>query len=147
MIMPFVWLGVIVVAIIVEASTYALVSIWFVPAAIVSMILAFFKVDLWIQIVVFFVISILLLVFLRPVTTKLLKIKKVPTNSDTLIGAKVIVTEQVNNILETGAGKIQGKTWTIKSTDDTINFEVGDIVIVKEIQGVKLICEKENKEE
>ena len=61
--MQFVWLGVIALAIIVEASTSALVSIWFIPSAIISFILALCKVDLWIQIVVFFVASALLLIF------------------------------------------------------------------------------------
>ena len=140
--MSWVWFGVIILAIVMEISTVALVSVWFIPAAIVSLILSFFNVELWIQVVVFIGVSLLLLIFLRPITTKLLKIKKTPTNADSLIGEKVVITETVDNIQSTGAGKIQGKVWSVKSYDDNVTYTPGDVVTVVEIQGVKLICKK-----
>lgn len=140
--MHFVWLGVIVVALILEATTAALVSVWFIPSALVSLILALCGVSIPIQIGVFVVMSLLLIIFLRPITSKLLKIKKTPTNADSLIGKKVIITELVDNIHATGSGKIDGKEWTVRSSDDNIIFTPGDAVTVIEIDGVKLICSK-----
>ena len=141
-IMQFVWLGIAVLAVILEAVTYALVSVWFIPAALISMILAFCNVGLPIQIGVFIVVSLLLLIFLRPITTKFLKVKRVPTNADSLIGKKVVITEKVDNIQSTGAGKIQGRVWSVRANEDNVIFEAGDVVTIDKIEGVKLICSK-----
>ena len=140
--MHFVWLGVIVVALILEATTAALVSVWFIPSALVSLILALCGVSIPIQIGVFVVMSLLLLIFLRPIATKVLKVRKTPTNVDSLIGKKVVITETVDNIQGTGSGKVDGKNWTVRSNDDNISFAPGDIVNIKKIDGVKLICSK-----
>ena len=139
--MQFVWLGVIALAIIVEASTSALVSIWFIPSAIISFILALCKVDLWIQIVVFFVVSALLLIFTRKFVERVLQKNKTEhTNLDAVVGQHAVVTERISNIDETGAVKVMGKEWTARSETDGVTFEVGDVVTVTEIRGVKLIC-------
>ena len=46
-VMPWVWLGVIVAAIVTEASTFALVAVWFIPSALISLLLSIFKLPLW----------------------------------------------------------------------------------------------------
>ena len=51
--MIYVWLGVVVMAIVAEAATTDLIAIWFMPAALVSLILAVAHIPLWIQVVVF----------------------------------------------------------------------------------------------
>lgn len=138
--MQYVWLGVMVLAIIIEATTSTLVSIWFIPSAIISLILALCKVDLWIQITVFVVVSALLLICTRKFVEKLLKKNKTEhTNLDAVIGQSAVVTERISNVEETGAVKIMGKEWTARSVDDSV-FEIGDVVTVDEIRGVKLIC-------
>ena len=136
-----VWLAFIVLAVIAEAASAALISVWFIPGAIVALILSLFGVPLWVQIVVFAVISILLLVFTRKLVKKFLAGKGQPTNADAVIGQKAVVTERVSNIEETGAVKVMGKEWTARSEGGEI-FDVGDVVTVKEISGVKLICNK-----
>lgn len=135
------WLAFIVLAVIAETATAALISIWFIPGAIVSLVLSLCKVPIWVQIVVFVVISAVLLLSTRKLVKKLLKGKGQPTNADAVIGQKAIVTERINNIEETGAVKIMGKEWTARSDNDE-TFDVGDVVTVKEISGVKLICNK-----
>ncbi len=135
------WLAFIVLAVIAEASSAALVSIWFIPGAIVSLVLSLFDVPLWVQFVVFAVISAVLLLSTRRFVKKFLKGKGQPTNADAVIGQKAIVTERVSNIEETGAVKLMGKEWSARSDGDE-TFDVGDVVTVKEISGVKLICNK-----
>ena len=51
------WVAVIAIAAIAEAETCDLVAIWFIPGALISMIMAFCGVDFWIQAVVFIAIS------------------------------------------------------------------------------------------
>lgn len=143
--MIFVWLFVIVAAIVVEASTVTLVSIWFVPSACISLILALCNVRLWIQLVVFFGVFLLLMILLKPVFKKNLGLKRVATNADTVIGAQAVVIEPINNLLAQGQVKVRGQIWTARSYDEAITFEEGEIVTVLSIEGVKLICKPINQ--
>jgi membrane protein implicated in regulation of membrane protease activity len=138
--MVFVWLFVIVAAIVLEASTVSLVSIWFVPSACISMILALCDVKLWIQLMVFFAVFLLLMVILRPVFKKNMGLKIVPTNADTLIGMQAVVIEQIDNLHAKGQVKIRGQVWTARSANEKIVYEEDEVVTVVAIEGVKLIC-------
>ena len=66
----------------------------------------------------------------------------IPTNLDSVIGKEGVVTETINNIEGKGCVKVWGKEWSAISDDPDIVLENGDIVIIKEIRGVKLICIK-----
>lgn len=140
--MVFVWLFIIVAAIVLEASTVSLVSIWFVPSACISLILAFCKVPLWIQLLVFFGVFLLLMLLLKPMFKKNLGLKKVATNADALIGAQAVVTEPINNLYAQGQVKIRGQVWTARSSDESVTFDVNEVVTVVSIEGVKLICSR-----
>ena len=138
--MVFVWLFIIVAAIVLEASTVSLVSIWFIPSACVSMILALCDVKVWIQLTVFFALFFLLMLILKPVFKKNMGIKIVPTNADTLIGMQAVVIEQIDNLHAKGQVKIRGQVWTARSADENIIYEADEVVTVVAIEGVKLIC-------
>ena len=138
--MVFIWLFVIVAAIVLEASTVSLVSIWFIPSACVSMILALCNVKVWIQLIVFFALFFLLMLILKPVFKKNMGIKIVPTNADTLIGMQAVVTEQIDNLNSKGQVKVRGQVWTARSADENIIYDAGEVVTVLAIEGVKLIC-------
>ena len=58
-----------------------------------------------------------------------------------LLGKEAVVTEDINNTHATGAVKIKGTVWTARSSDDS-EIPEGEIVIVKAIEGVKLIVER-----
>ncbi len=140
--MQYVWLGVLIAAIIVEASTAGLFSIWFVPPALIAMILAFFNVPLYLQLTVFFGLSILLIIFSRTIWKKYTAAKPlVPTNADALIGQLGIVTEAVDNVAAVGAVKINGQIWSARSADGSL-IDANSRVKILKIEGVKLICEK-----
>jgi membrane protein implicated in regulation of membrane protease activity len=141
--MAFVWLFVIVAAIVMEAATVALVSIWFVPSACIAMILALCDVALWIQLLVFFAVFIILMIALKPVFKKNIGLKIVPTNADTVIGMQAVVTESIDNLRAQGQVKVRGQVWTARSSDEKTIYEAGEIVSVLAIEGVKLVCSKE----
>ena len=75
------------------------------------------------------------------------KKKIVHTNADSVIGKKAVVTEKVDNIAGVGACKIEGKEWTARSDEENTTFEVGEVAVIKEISGVKLILVKDKKKE
>ena len=138
--MQYFWLGVLIVALIVEAATAGLLSIWFVPPALVSMLLAFFNVPTYLQVVVFFGLSLLLIVFSRTIWKKYTTFKPIePTNADALIGKTGIVTSKINNINSVGEVKISGQYWSARSFDGSEIPEDSMVEIVS-IEGVKLIC-------
>ena len=135
--MTYVWAAVIVAALLLEGVTFGLVAIWFVPGALVALIMSLFSVPLPWQILAFGVISVITL-FLG------LKIrrKKTKTNVDSLIGKTVLITEEVNNIEAKGTGKLNGQVWTVRANNPAEALVPGDLAIVVAIEGVKLICRK-----
>jgi membrane protein implicated in regulation of membrane protease activity len=140
--MAYVWLGVIILAIIAEASTVSLVSIWFVPSACIAMILALCEVQLWIQLVVFFITFLLLMIFIKPLVKNCFRVKPVATNADTVIGLDAVVLEPINNLEAKGQVKVRGQVWSARSSEEAVTYAEGEIVRVLSIEGVKLICEK-----
>ena len=82
--MSLIWLGVLVLSIVVEATTMGLVSIWFIPGALISLVLSFFDVGPAGQIVVFVVLAVVLLLFGRRLFRPFNKKEK--TNVEALIG-------------------------------------------------------------
>ena len=139
--MPYIWAAVFIAAIVIESQTMGLVAIWFMPSALIAMILAMLNVPLWIQGVVFVLLSVLLLIFGRKLFKSLFpKTKYTPTNVDALIGKEAVITEEVNNLEGRGAAKLNGQTWSVCAENEDEAMVPGDVVIVKEIRGVKLIC-------
>ena len=135
------WLVAMIVLLIVEGMVPGLVSIWFALGALAAMISSFFHAPFWLQLVWFAVVSLAALCITRPLVKKYVNAKIQPTNADALIGKECIVTECIDNIAGEGAVKISGQVWTARSADDSVKIEQGQIVRVKEIQGVKLIVE------
>ena len=139
--MPYVWIAVIITAVAAESMTSALVAIWFMPSAIVSMILAFFSVPVLVQVLVFMLVSALLIILSKMIFKNVLRVRPTPTNADTVIGESAVVTERICNMENKGLVKVRGQIWSAKSADGA-DLEPGDIVSVISIEGVKLICRK-----
>ncbi len=139
--MVWLWLSLLIALIITEAATVQLTTVWFAFGALVSMLLAVFGVkSILIQVIVFLAVSLVSLIATRPLVKKYVNKKSQPTNADRCIGSLAVVTEEINNLQETGGVKINGLIWTARSSSsDTIS--VGTTVTVKAIDGVKLIVE------
>lgn len=142
--MVYVWLGVLVAAVIVEFCTTQMVSIWFAIGALASFFVALAGVEqIWIQIVVFVIVSAIAVIVTRPLVKKMVNGKAEPTNADMVIGKTGVVTEVIDNLAPSGQVKVAGAVWTARSQDDSVIGE-NEKVIVKEISGVKLLVIKEN---
>lgn len=135
------WIIAMVVFLVVEAVTVGLASIWFAVGSLAAMICAMLDAQIWLQIVVFLVVSAAALYFTRPLVKKYVNGKVQPTNADMAIGKECRVTETINNIEGTGAVYVDGKTWTARSEDDEI-IEKDELVTALKIEGVKLIVSK-----
>ncbi len=144
--MPFFWIAVMVLAVLAESMTAALVAIWFIPSALISMILAFFEVSIPVQVVVFLAVSALLIIFFRAIFKKTLAARPTHTNADAVIGETAIVTDRICNIENKGLVKVRGQVWSARSADGD-DLEEGELVSVISIEGVKLICRKPETQE
>lgn len=142
--MPYIWIGVLLLALVTEALTADFVAIWFFPAALVSMILAFCGVPLPWQIFAFFLVGLVLALTTRRLCLRFLQRGEVPTNVDELIGKTALVTEEISNILEKGEVKLQGLCWSARAKDPREVIAVGTEVTVEAVQGVKLIVTLKN---
>ncbi len=131
----FLWLALFVVFLIVEAGTVALVSIWFALGALAALVSCVLGAEMWLQITVFLVVSLVLLALLwKRVRSKLTTTK---TNVDSMIGAEGYVTEAIDNLSYTGRVKLGGITWAARSTSGA-GIPVGTLVKVERIEGVKV---------
>ena len=131
----FLWLALFVVVLIVEAGTVALVSIWFALGALAALVSCVLGAEMWLQITVFLVVSLVLLALLwKRVRSKLTTTK---TNVDSVIGAEGYVTEAIDNLSYTGRVKLGGITWAARSTSGA-GIPVGTLVKVERIEGVKV---------
>lgn len=141
--MPFVWLILAVILGVAEAVTVSLISVWFAIGAVAAIIPAYFGVPLWGQILVFLMVSAIAFAFTKRFFKDIVKVKKQPTNSDSLIGTDGIVTTEINNLEGTGKVYISGLTWSAKSQNGE-NIPEGAVVTAKKIEGVTLVVKVKN---
>lgn len=132
----FFWLAMVILFLVMEGSTVALVSIWFAAGSLTAMITALLGGPLWLQVILFLGISAGLLALLRPLVRKYIRPKITATNVDSLIGSRGYVTETVDNLAASGQVKLGAMPWTARSTDGS-PIEAGTLVQVDRIEGVK----------
>ena len=99
------WFVLLVIFILAEANTVTLVSAWFAIGALAAMIAALLAAPLWLQLVLFFGVSTLLLAALRPIARKYFTPKLEKTNIDSIIGSVGMVTAPICN--NEGRGQVK----------------------------------------
>ena len=137
----FVWLGLLLLFLAVEAGMVALVSMWFAGGALAALLVSLFCHVVWVQVVVFLVVSCALLLLLRPITKKFFTPRLVKTNVDSVVGSLGKVTKEIDNVAATGEVKLGAMFWTARSADDSVIPE-GTLVRVETIEGVKVFVKK-----
>lgn len=133
-----VWIALVVVFLIVEAISAGLASIWFAAGAAVALVASFLSAPIWLQVVLFFVVSIVTLILTRPLARKYVNARTQPTNADMVIGNEATVTERIDNIAGTGTVSVGGRVWTARSAGGEV-IEAGTLTKVKAIEGVKVL--------
>lgn len=134
------WLGVAVLFLVVELLTTTLVSIWFVPAAIIVCLLTFVIDSLVWQIAIFVVLSAVFMVVARKIYKKHIKkpVDDVDQN-EKLLGKAALVTEDTNAI--SGRILVGDVYWrAVSENGDTI--PKGETVVIKGVNGTTLVINK-----
>ena len=131
-----IWLGLTVAFLIAEASTVTVISLWFAAGSLAALLVWMLHGPLWLQVMVFLVVSAALLIALWPLTKKFLTPKHTATNIDSVIGSTGPVTASIDNGQARGQVKLGAMEWTARSTDGSV-IPRGTLVKVDRIEGVK----------
>ena len=137
MIPSAIWLILLVVLVAGEAITVGLTFIWFAAGALGGLIVSVLGGAIWLQVVVFLVLSAVTLILVRPAAAKLLTPGISPTNADRVLSQIALVTEEIDNIAETGQVKLFGQVWSARSENGDI-IPVQSRVRILRIEGVKV---------
>ncbi len=132
------WLIIALIMLIVEALTAGLTTIWFAGGAFAALVCALLDLPVAVQIVIFFIVSICLLVFTRKIFVEKLKTGSQKTNVDALIGERAIV-EAAIPAYGVGQVKVGGQVWSAVCEKPDMEIEAGKLVKIHAIEGVKVI--------
>lgn len=139
--MTIVWLVLLVVFLLVEFATTALTSIWFAFGSLVAIFFAAFGLPIYAQCFAFLLVSFLVLFLVRPSAVRYFNKNRVRTNIDAMTGRQAVVISEINNAEEIGQVRIDGMEWTARSTINEKHLAVGTVVVIRAVDGVKLIVE------
>ncbi len=139
--MVIVWIVVFVAALLAEAATFAMVSVWFAAGALGALIAAALGADLTVQLLVFALLAGLLLAFTRPLLKKLFPHRFIPTNSELEVGKTAVVIEEINNDVGSGRVRLGGVNWAAFSAGNE-KIPAGEVVTVTAVCSAKLAVAK-----
>ena len=132
----YIWLGLMVLFLAVEAATVTMVSLWFAGGALAAMAISALGGGFLLQMAAFLVVSTGLLALLRPMARKHFTPKLTRTNVDSIIGTEGYVTADIDNVAATGTVKLGAMEWTARSATGE-KISTGTLVKVEKIEGVK----------
>ena len=132
-----IWFGLLLVFLVVEAACpIHLVSIWFAAGSLAAIIASYLGAAVWLQVLLFLLVSCTLVVLLWPFIKKFLNPHLAKTNVDAVIGSEGYVTADIDNVSATGQVKLGAMEWSARSTSGNL-IPKGTKVRVDQIEGVK----------
>lgn len=136
-----IWIAAIIIFGVVEAVTAGLVSIWFVIGGVGGLITSILGGQIYLQVVVFFIMSIAALFVTRPLVRKWGTARATATNADRVLGSIGRVTETIDNTIPQGEVYVDGKRWSARSEDGSV-IKPDTLVRITRMEGVRLFVEK-----
>ena len=144
---PSIWVMLFVGFIVAEILTVSLVSIWFAGGALLAALAAHFGAPGYAQFLIFFGVSLALLVPLKPWVQKTFNKSRTPTNVNAVIGKTGIVKEDIDTARDLGKVMLNGMEWSARTSDDMGTIPRGWPVKVIRVEGVKLVVQKMEEKE
>ena len=139
-----IWLVLMVVFLIAEAVTVATISLWFAAGALVALLVSLLGLQVWLQVVLFLLVSGVLLACLRPMVKRHFTPKLTRTNVDAIVGTRGMVTAEIDNVCAAGQVKLNGMEWSARSTTGQI-IPAGTLIRVDRVEGVKVFVSPAEK--
>ena len=135
------WIILAIVTLIAELLSVGLISIWFTIGAGCALICSLLGLHIAVQWIVFILVSVIGLLLFRSYWVNKMKKNIVATNIDANIGKEVLVVEDINNLLDLGAVKINGQLWSAKSINEE-KIKKDTKVVIRKIEGNKVFVEE-----
>lgn len=136
--MPIFWLIVVIIITVVEVNTYQLVAVWFAVGGLAGLLASIFHAGILVQMLIFTLTSLVCLAATRPLVTKVLKVNKVKTNFDRILGTTAVAITQITPE-QKGRIMVDGLDWSASSLS---TIEKGEKVLVLKVEGVTALVEK-----
>lgn len=112
------WLVLFLILAIIEMMSMDLIFIMLSAGSLGAVVVALVGGDFWLQALVFSLLSVAMLFFVRPIAVR--HLRKGPadrlTNVDRLVGQDALVLEPTTKL--GGRAKIGGETWSVRSQDE-----------------------------
>ncbi len=140
------WLIVFVVFAGLELVSLGMTCIWFAIGALAACVTSLITGNWIIQAMVFVVVTVVVLVILRPIAVKYINQKAEKTNVESMEGKVGKVLVEINNINATGKILVDGMEWTARSKDGQI-IKKDALVEIINIEGVKAIVKEREQED
>ena len=140
--MTTIWLIVFVACVAIEIVTMGLTTIWFAGGSLMAAVVSAIGAPLWLQLILFFGVSLLLLYLTRPIAVKYFNKDRVKTNAESLVGQQAIVISEIDNLQGIGQVTVNGQEWTARNARGNERLSVGSVVYIRAISGVKLMVEE-----
>ena len=139
---PLIWLGIVALCLVIEAATVGLTTIWFAGGALIAAIAAWIGAGEAVQWILFIAVSLVLLIFTRPIAVRYMNKDVEKTNVERLMGQKAVVIQEIDNLNQTGLVRVGDVEWMARTKSDDVQIPEKAVVVIKEVQGVKLIVEE-----
>lgn len=135
----WIWIAVIVIAVVVEIFTKKMIAVWFVPGSVAALVIDIL--DKWIvwQILLCLIPTAVGIIFSKVI---LKGGTDLASGIETVIGERCVVTERIDSFAGCGEVKVNGQIWSARGVLEEDTFEEGATLRVVAIEGVKLICKK-----
>ena len=133
------WLVLLIICIGIEVATLGLTTICCAGGALVAIFAAVVGAPIWLQAIIFILVSLVLLFFTRPIAVKYFNKDRVKTNVESMVGRQAIVISEIDNLQGIGQVTVAGQEWSARSADEQAKIAVGAVVAVVAVNGVKLI--------
>ncbi len=138
--MLVIWSILIVTTVILELSTTNLITVWFSVGAIAALIATVCGLNIYFQLSIFVVVTIIALIATRPLAKKIMNREVIHTNADRVIGMVGIITIAFSED-EVGQVKVDNNLWRAVNLEHQSFYE-GEKVQIDAISGTKLIVSK-----
>lgn len=133
-----IWLVIVAIMLVIEIFTMGLTTIWFSLGAVAAAIAAGMGAPLWVQVLLFALVSLIIMLLVRPFAIRVVNRDRAKTNVEALVGEEALVIETIDNQNEKGKVTFRGVEWTARSVDGGMIPE-GRHVVVDEVSGVKML--------
>ena len=127
---PLIWLGIVALFLVIEAATVGLTTIWFAGGALIAAIAAWIGAGEAVQWILFIAVSLVLLIFTRPVAVRYMNKDVEKTNVERLMGQKAVVIQEIDNLNQTGLIRVGDVEWMARTKSDDVQIPEKAVVVI-----------------